>query len=91
MSSWRCGTPGGKPAVYRSRNGGKRWQRLAEGFPQAQAWWTVKRQAMTSDRGDPVGLYLGTTSGEVWASRDEGDSWRCVARNLPAIQAVEVG
>ncbi|MDH4180553.1 MAG: glycosyl hydrolase [Betaproteobacteria bacterium] len=88
---WPRVSPGGKPAVYRSRNGGKRWQRLAEGFPQAQAWWTIKRQAMTSDRGDPVGLYLGTTSGEVWASRDEGDSWRCVARNLPAIQAVEVG
>jgi len=86
---WPRVSPGGKPAVYRSRNAGRRWQRLAEGFPQSQAWWTVKRQAMTADRGSPVGLYLGTTSGEVWASRDEGDSWRCVARNLPAIQAVE--
>jgi hypothetical protein len=86
---WPRVSPGGKPAIYRSRNAGRRWQRLAEGFPQSQAWWTVKRQAMTADRGSPVGVYLGTTSGEVWASRDEGDSWRCVARNLPAIQAVE--
>jgi hypothetical protein len=86
---WPRVSPGGKPAIYRSRNAGRRWQRLAEGFPQSQAWWTVKRQAMTADRSSPVGVYLGTTSGEVWASRDEGDSWRCVARNLPAIQAVE--
>ncbi len=32
----------------------------------------MKRQAMCSDARDPVGLYFGTTSGEIWASRDEG-------------------
>ncbi|MEZ5249507.1 MAG: hypothetical protein R2713_09945 [Ilumatobacteraceae bacterium] len=26
----------------------------------------MKRQAMCSDGGDPLGLYLGTTSGEIW-------------------------
>ncbi|HEX4885988.1 MAG TPA: glycosyl hydrolase [Casimicrobiaceae bacterium] len=86
---WPRVAPGGKPAVYRSRNGGRRWQRLAEGFPPSQAWWTVKRQAMTADRGEPAGVYLGTTSGEVWGSRDEGDSWWCIARHLPAIQSIE--
>ena len=45
----------------------------AEGLPQAQAWWTVKRQAMTRDSRDPLGLYFGTTSGELWMSRDEGE------------------
>ena len=39
--------------------------------PRSQAWWTVKRQAMTADAHDPVGLYFGTTSGELWTSRDE--------------------
>ncbi|HKE02185.1 MAG TPA: glycosyl hydrolase, partial [Planctomycetota bacterium] len=33
--------------------------------------------------------YLGTTSGEVWASRDAGERWTCVARSLPEIYAVE--
>jgi hypothetical protein len=87
---WPRVAPGGRPAVYRSRNGGRRWQRLDEGMPPGQAWWTVKRQAMTADAQSPVGLYLGTTSGEIWASRDEGDSWWCLARHLPAIQALEV-
>ena len=27
---------------------------------------------MTADAQDPVGLYFGTTSGELWMSRDEG-------------------
>ena len=88
---WPRTAPGGKPAVYRTRDAGRSWRRLATGFPTAQAWWTVKRQAMTRDDRDPVGLYLGTTAGEIWGSRDEGGTWRCLARHLPAIQAVEVG
>ncbi len=86
---WPRTAPAGKPAVFRSRNGGGTWTRQARGFPASQAWWTVKRQAMTRDAGDPVGLYLGTTSGEVWASADEGASFHLIARNLPHIYAVE--
>jgi photosystem II stability/assembly factor-like uncharacterized protein len=86
---WPRVSIGGKPAAYTTRNAGKSWQRLDRGFPAKDAWWTVKRQAMCGDARDPVGLYLGTTSGEVWASRDEGRSWRCIARHLPEIYAVE--
>jgi len=49
----------------------------------------VKRQAMTADAQDPVGLYFGTTSGELWASGDEGKKWAPIARHLPEIYAVE--
>ncbi|MCU0769653.1 MAG: glycosyl hydrolase [Burkholderiaceae bacterium] len=79
----------GKPAVYVTRNGGRSWQRQDRGLPAQQAWWTVKRQAMCADARDPVGLYFGTTSGEIWASRDEGAKWSCIVRNLPEIYAVE--
>ena len=44
---------------------------------------------MTSDFRDPTGIYFGTTSGEVWGSRDEGRSFRCFARHLPEIYALE--
>jgi hypothetical protein len=44
---------------------------------------------MTRDDRTPVGLYVGTTAGEVWASRDEGERWACVARHLPEIYALE--
>ena len=86
---WPRTSPGGKPAVFVSKNGGKSWTRQAAGMPAKDAYWTVKRQAMCADAGAPVGLYFGTTSGEVWASRDEGAKWTCIARNLPEIYAVE--
>jgi len=79
----------GKPAVYGTANGGKSWTRLDAGLPKREAWWTVKRQAFAADAGAPVGLYFGTTSGEVWASRNEGKAWSCIARHLPEIYAVE--
>ncbi len=88
-SVWPRTSPQGQPVVYMTRNGGKTWQRQAAGFPESQAWWTVKRQAMTADAQDPLGLYFGTTSGELWMSRDEGARWSCIAQHLPEIYAVE--
>ncbi len=88
-SVWPRTSPDGKASAYVTRNGGKTWQRLDAGLPRSQAWWTVKRQAMSADAQDPVGLYFGTTSGELWWSRDEGRRWACLARHLPEIYAVE--
>ena len=86
---WPRVSPDGKPAVYVTKNGGKSWQRQDAGMPKTQGWWTVKRQCMTGDTRDPVGLYFGTTSGELWMSRDEGRKWVCIARHLPEIYALE--
>lgn len=86
---WPRTSPAGRPAVYRTRDSGRTWERLDGGLPQRHAWYTVKRQGMTADTGDPVGIYFGTTSGEVWASTDEGASWTCIARHLPEIYALE--
>ncbi len=86
---WPRTSPGGKPALYRTRDSGKSWQRLDRGLPPAQAWFTVKRQALAGDLREPVGVYFGTTCGEVWASADEGEQWAQIARHLPEIYAVE--
>jgi hypothetical protein len=58
-------------------------------MPKMQGWWTVKRQAMTAQAGKPVGVYFGTSSGELWASRNTGKSWSLTAQHLPEICAVE--
>jgi hypothetical protein len=87
---WPRISPDGKPAAYVTRNAGRTWQRLDDGLPEAQAWWTVKRQAMTVDAQASPALYLGTTSGELWIGRDEGARWQNIARHLPEIYAVEV-
>jgi photosystem II stability/assembly factor-like uncharacterized protein len=88
---WPRTSPGGRPAVYRTRNGGRTWERQDRGLPREQAWLTVLRQAFAADRRDPVGLYFGTTGGEIWMSADEGKSWRSIARHLPQIYSVETG
>lgn len=85
---WPRTSPDGRPAAYVTRDAGNSWTRLDSGLP-ARAWFTVKRQAMTVDGDDPVGVYFGTTSGEVWASTDEGASWACVAAHLPEIYSIE--
>jgi hypothetical protein len=85
---WPRVSPGGRPAVYRTRDGGASWERQDNGFPREQGWFTVKRQAFCGDAGEPQGLYLGTTGGEVWASGDEGESWRQICAHLPEIYSV---
>ncbi|MHB1844676.1 MAG: WD40/YVTN/BNR-like repeat-containing protein [Deltaproteobacteria bacterium] len=89
-SVWPRVSPGGRPAAYRTRNGGGSWERQDVGLPQEQGWFTVKRQAMAADDCDPVGLYFGTTGGEIWASSDEGGRWRPIARHLPHVYSVAV-
>lgn len=89
---WPRVSPQGKPAVYRTENGGKTWKRFDQGLPQEQAWFTVKRQAMVSDlEKKSPGLYFGTTSGELWGSVDGGESWKCLVSHLPHIYAVSAG
>ena len=87
---WPRTSPDGRPAAYVTRNAGRTWQRLDQGLPEGQAWWTVKRQAMTVDAQAVPALYLGTTSGELWIGRKEGARWSNIARHLPEIYAVEV-
>lgn len=88
---WPRTPPGGKPAVYETRDAGASWIRRDAGMPTDQAWWTVKRQAMCADGHDPVGVYFGTTNGEVWGSADEGRSFGCLFRHLPHVYAVTAG
>jgi len=81
--------PDAKAAVWRTRDGGKTWQDLRDGLPQTGAYFGVLRQAMATDRMEPAGVYFGTSSGALFASSDEGDSWSCIAEHLPTVLSVE--
>ena len=85
---WPRTSPDGHPAVYVTRDGGDSWSRGDRGLP-ATAWFTVKRQAMTVDDAPTIGVYFGTTSGEIWGSSDEGTTWSCLASHLPEIYSLE--
>lgn len=87
---WPRTSPGGKPSTYATYDAGQSWTRQDKGFPTKDAYFTVKRQAMTADTCDSVGLYLGTAQGEVWSSYDAGESWRCLVSYLPEIYSLTV-
>jgi hypothetical protein len=82
--------PDGKLRVYRSRTGGNEWEALTRGLPQEDCYVNVLRDAMAVDGLDRCGIYFGTTGGQVYASADDGDSWRPIVRDLPAVLSVEV-
>jgi photosystem II stability/assembly factor-like uncharacterized protein len=80
-------TSGGRLGVYRTRDGGASWE---ERPAQERAWVAILRENGASDGLDPVGVYVGTQSGSVFASPDEGETWIEAARHLPPVLSVEV-
>jgi photosystem II stability/assembly factor-like uncharacterized protein len=79
----------GHTAVYRTTDAGESWTKSTTGLPQDNAYISVLREAMAVDRLDPVGVYFGTSTGQLYGSRDEGRTWSLVADNLPSIWSVE--
>lgn len=82
--------PDGRAAVWRTRDAGSSWERLERGLPQEDAYLGVLREGMAIDDEDVPGLYFGTSTGQVFASADEGDTWSEIASYLPGIASVEV-
>jgi len=44
---------------------------------------------MATDTFEDAGIYVGTNTGQLFYSRDSGDSWELMADYLPPIQSVE--
>jgi hypothetical protein len=80
----------GRLRVYRSKSGGNEWEALTKGLPQSDCYVNVLRDAMSVDSLDSCGIYFGTTGGQVYASKDAGDNWFPIVRDLPAVLSVEV-
>jgi photosystem II stability/assembly factor-like uncharacterized protein len=77
----------GRLVVTRTRDGGKSFEVLSEGLPQSHAYDVVYRHALALDRTGNR-LAFGSTTGGLWVSEDQGDSWACVTHTLPPIHAV---
>jgi photosystem II stability/assembly factor-like uncharacterized protein len=79
----------GRLGVYRSRNGGKKWELLKRGLPQKNVYTQVLRHSSATDTCERAGVYFGTTAGEVYYSVNGGDAWTRLASNLPPVICVE--
>ena len=82
--------PDGRAAVWRTRDAGASWQRLDRGLPERDAHIGVLREGLATDGLDVPGIYFGTSTGQVFASADEGDSWTEIAGYLPGVASIEV-
>ena len=76
--------------VFETRDAGQTWTARSDGLPQSEAYLTILRQAFGHDGGEPLGLWFGATSGEVFGSRDGGATWALAARDLAPVLSVRV-
>lgn len=77
----------GKFVVTRTRDGGKSFESLSKGLPQTTAYDLVFRHALDVDEsGDR--LAVGSTTGGLWVTENQGDAWTSVSEHLPPILCV---
>lgn len=76
----------GKLVVTRTRDGGKSFDVLSKGLPDRFSYDLVYRHAFSMASDGALGF--GSTTGNVFASRDRGDSWSVVSNYLPPVHAV---
>ncbi len=75
--------------VYRSQDAGDSWERMTNGLPNGkQVRLGVLRHGMCTDNHEQCGVYVGTNTGQLFASSDRGESWQLVADFLPPIFSV---
>ena len=80
--------PDDRLQVWRTDDAGESWQPFSSGLPEEPVYSSVLRDAMCVDDADTAGVYFGTRTGEVFASRDEGESWTSAMRHLPDVLCV---
>jgi photosystem II stability/assembly factor-like uncharacterized protein len=71
------------PRVARSLDAGRTWEVTDRGLPE-HIHGNIETMVMVTRPGT-FSLYAATTDGEVFASEDEGNTWRSIAQGLPAI------
>ncbi len=79
--------PHGRVVVTRTRDGGASFESLSNGLPSQPAYDLTFRHALDIDRAGER-LAFGTTTGALWASRDQGDTWETISEHLPPVYAV---
>jgi hypothetical protein len=80
----------GRLVVNRTRDGGRSFDTLCRGLPQADCYDLVYRHGLALGA-DGCTLLLGSTTGNLWSSHDGGDHWQAAALHLPPIYALRFG
>ncbi|HSF18982.1 MAG TPA: exo-alpha-sialidase [Vicinamibacteria bacterium] len=76
--------------VARTRDGGRSFEVLRQGLPQEHAYDVVFRHGLDVDGTGDL-LAMGSTTGSLWVSEDQGESWQTLSTHLPPIYVVRFG
>ena len=71
----------------RTRDGGKSFDVLNKGLPPAPCYDLVYRHGLDVNESGDL-LVMGSTTGALWISEDQGDRWSQVPARLPPVYAV---
>jgi photosystem II stability/assembly factor-like uncharacterized protein len=74
----------GKLTVYRTADGGDSWHPMRKGLPD-NCYVGIMRQAMAVDGLENCGVYFGTSGGQIFYSRNNGEQWQTMPLVLPKI------
>ncbi len=77
----------GQVVVTRTRDGGRTFEVLRKGLPQEHAYDLTFRHGLDVNH-DGQTLAFGSTTGSLWVSDDQGDSWQAVSEHLPPVYCV---
>lgn len=78
---------GGAVVVTRTRDGGRTFDVLESGLPSQDAYDIVYRHALEV-AADGQTLMMGSTTGNLWVSENQGDHWQCLSNHLPMVLCV---
>jgi hypothetical protein len=67
----------------------RKWRKLLRPT-QFPGHYGVQREGISTDGLDPAGVYVGTTTGQLFVSPDAGSSWQLVPFGFPGIHSVSV-
>lgn len=77
----------GQFVITRTRDGGGTFEVLRQGLPQRHAYHLIYRHSLDINASGDY-LAVGSTTGGLWISADQGDSWQTVSQDLPPIYCV---
>ena len=84
---WGRRDTGAEATIYRSRDGGARWEPAMNGLPEMLTGAVFD---LAVDPASPDRVYAATGDGQVLASDSFGDDWRVLAEGLPPAYAIAV-
>ena len=73
---------GAGAGFYRSEDAGSSWTRLTGGLPERIG---PAPRSIAVDPASPETVFIGLNDGAVWASKDGGEAFGCIASGLPPI------